>query len=121
MHEGEMDYDEMEGEHDMEHMMMEGEHGMEEYDEGEHHEGHEDEDEHHDAVMDLEGDDDEEKLDFEHDPHFSHLPPLDKLRKSWWTILWSINDIRAQMNEKRKDNIKILPLSTDHMMQWVAN
>lgn len=25
------------------------------------------------------------------------------------------------MNEKRKDNIKILPLSTDHMMQRVAN
>lgn len=52
--------------------------------------------EHDGEHLDLEGDDDEEdKLDFEHDPHFSHLPPLDKLRKSRWTILRSINDIRA--------------------------
>lgn len=78
--------------------------------------------EHDGEHLDLEGDDDEEdKLDFEHDPHFSHLPPLDKLRKSRWTILRSINDIRAQMNEKKKDGAWILPLTTDHIMQRVAN
>ena len=42
----------------------------------------------------MEGEDDEDNLDFENDPSFAHLPPLDRNRWSRRDILQSINEIR---------------------------
>ncbi len=54
-----------------------------------------------------------EKLDFENDPNFAHLPPLDRLRKSRRDILRSINEIRQGR--------KLTVVHTDHTMIWVAS
>lgn len=40
----------------------------------------------------------EEELDFQADPQFADMPPLDKMRKVRREILRTINDIRAKFN-----------------------
>ena len=40
----------------------------------------------------------EEELDFQSDPQFAGLPPLDKMRKVRREIIRTINDIRAKLN-----------------------
>lgn len=38
---------------------------------------------------------DDESLNFDQDPQFAHLPPLDKMRKVRREIVKTVNDFRA--------------------------
>lgn len=115
----------MEGEHDDEEQYMDGHEGMldneGEYDEMEGEQMDEEDGEGHGNFEEDYDDGEQDILDFENDPQFAHLPPLNKLRKSRRNILRSINDIRYQFNSKKTDGIKILPISVDHIMERVAN
>ena len=54
--------------------------------------------------MDMEGDDDQDAMDddesfgFDQNPEYSHLPPLDKMRKVRREILRTVNDVREKFN-----------------------
>lgn len=88
---GEMD--DMEYGEEGEQHMMEGEHDP--Y-------GQEGEGEFDEYEMQGEGEEEdaeqEEELDFQSDPQFAGLPPLDKMRKVRREIIRTINDIRAKFN-----------------------
>lgn len=39
---------------------------------------------------------DDDSLNFEHDPQFAHLPPLDKMRKVRREVIKTCNEYRAK-------------------------